>query len=279
MAWFKVDDKLHDHRKARAVRRSHPTKKRDSAPFGLWVLAGSWAGLNGTAGFVPLEVLEEWDDDADVLAERLVAAGLWWRTEVDGEQGFGFHDWRDMNPDATAPQTTREASESGSIGNHVRWHAMKGQVAPGCQYCTPDDRGDSPPDSPPMSPPESDEPSPPDSDSSRSGIAPVPTRPDRSCASTDVERDFAEWYESYPRKRGRGQALKAYKLARKKTDHQDLMDAIRSQARSLTARGAEYVPYPATWLNGERWADQPDNAHQLPIQSADEGADWMRGGA
>ena len=85
-----------------------------------------------------------------------------------------------------------------------------------------------------------------------------------SCASADAERDFDDWYQRYPRKRGRGQALKAYRAARKKTDHATLVEAIDAQAAHLTKDGIEYVPYPATWLNGERWADTPDtNVAQL----------------
>ena len=98
-----------------------------------------------------------------------------------------------------------------------------------------------------------------------------------SCASTGVERDaqttskrdqleadFADWWATYPRKRGKGQALRAYRAARKKTTAEALHSAITRQAKTLTARGAEYCPYPATWLNGERWADQPDTAAQIP---------------
>ena len=88
-----------------------------------------------------------------------------------------------------------------------------------------------------------------------------------SCASSSLEREFAEWYDAYPRKRGKGQAVEAYRTARKKADAQTLLEAIRRQTPTLTARGPEYVPYPATWLNGERWDDEPDtssNVHNLP---------------
>lgn len=82
-------------------------------------------------------------------------------------------------------------------------------------------------------------------------------------ASADAERvsvddEFAEWYDAYPRKRGKGQAAKAYRAARKKAGAQVLLTAIRQQEPALTAKGPEYVPYPATWLNGERWDDEPD---------------------
>lgn len=93
---------------------------------------------------------------------------------------------------------------------------------------------------------------------------------DISCAPTDVEREFAEWYDAYPRKRGRGQALKAYKAARKKVDAETLLRSIRQQSAALLASGPAYVPYPATWLNGERWDDQPDAA-VIQLPTADDG--------
>ncbi|HET6916620.1 MAG TPA: hypothetical protein VFH56_11075 [Acidimicrobiales bacterium] len=85
---------------------------------------------------------------------------------------------------------------------------------------------------------------------------------DISCASADAEREFDEWYEHYPRKRGRGQALKAYRVARKKTSQQALIDAIQEQSPALMSKGPEFCPYPATWLNGERWADEPPRPPQ-----------------
>ena len=74
----------------------------------------------------------------------------------------------------------------------------------------------------------------------------------------DVEAEFDQWYAEYPRKRGKGQALKAYRNTRKKVDAATLLDALRQQAPTLMAKGPEFCPYPATWLNGERWADEPD---------------------
>lgn len=36
--WMKIDDGLHAHRKTRTLTKSHPSKHRDVAPMGLWVL-------------------------------------------------------------------------------------------------------------------------------------------------------------------------------------------------------------------------------------------------
>lgn len=277
MAWFKVDDGLHDHRKVRRVRRSHAEKRRDVAPFGLWVLAGSWASGNGTKGFIPSEVLEEWDDDSADLAGRLVAAGLWWETEEDGEPGYGFHDWHDYVPRVDG---INDSAESGRRGNHVRWHEKRNRIDPECEFCTfghrPESGGDVAPNRVGESGPYRE---------------PVPTRPDPSlsCASTDVERGWDEWWRTYPRKKAKAQALKAYRGALKKVDGDVLLSRLRLQIPALTARGDQYTPYPATWLNGERWADdlvaattpRPPEARDLELPpdglSPQEYAEWEFG--
>ena len=98
MPWFKVDDKLHDHRKARAAGVS---------AMGLWTLAGSWAADNVTDGFVPDSVCSRWDRSYRKLADALVAAGLWYVGELDGEAGWWFHDWKEMQPSRAEVLTKR----------------------------------------------------------------------------------------------------------------------------------------------------------------------------
>lgn len=94
MAWFWVDDELHDHDKAR---------RAGVDAMGLWVLAGSWAAkkrARDADGFVPADVAYRWGGRrTEALAERLVEAGgpdregLWVPATVRGEQGWSFHDW------------------------------------------------------------------------------------------------------------------------------------------------------------------------------------------
>ena len=80
------------------------------------------------------------------------------------------------------------------------------------------------------------------------------------CASAAAEREsddsFAEWYSHYPRKKGKGQAVKAYRTAVKKVSAERLLESLKAQIPSLMSKGAEYCPYPATWLNGESWDDE-----------------------
>jgi hypothetical protein len=80
----------------------------------------------------------------------------------------------------------------------------------------------------------------------------------RSSAIAESMSDdgFAAWWSAYPRKVGKGQAGKAYRGALKKTKATALLAALQAQTPTLMAKGAEFCPYPATWLNGERWADE-----------------------
>lgn len=245
MAWFRIDDQLPKNRKARSLTKGHPEKKRDASPFGLWALAGAWSN----DGFVPADILDDWDDDWEEQADRLVAVGLWHHFVKDGEAGYVFHDWEDQNP-----TTVNDPSGAGIYGNHVKHHVNKGGYSESCIHCTRSDsqatlagetaatRGEG-------------------SRVSLPPVPPVPTRP--SSASADAEREFDDWWALYPRKKGKGQAAKAYRAARKKTEAKTLADAVTRQAEALMAKGIDYCPYPATWLNGERWDDQPDNVHPL----------------
>lgn len=132
MTWFKVDDSFHSHPKAMAA---------SPAALGLWVVAGSWSGMNLTEGHVPAHVLPRLMPKAERLARELVAVGLWDRVE----NGFVFHDWTTYNPTRAEAIAARERQSSGgAIGNHRRWHEGKGKVDPRCRYCqngtSPNDR-------------------------------------------------------------------------------------------------------------------------------------------
>lgn len=143
MPWFKVDDKLHDHRKARQAGK---------AAMGVWVLAGSWAMDNLTDGFVPEAVLARWGTKAD--AGRLVSAGLWCVDQQDSERGWRFHDWARFQPSAavTAAIKAKEAA-AGARGNHKRWHVDRGITDPDCEFChrVPDREPDGDPEAQPES--------------------------------------------------------------------------------------------------------------------------------
>ena len=70
--------------------------------------------------------------------------------------------------------------------------------------------------------------------------------------------DFDYFWNSYPRRIGRGAALKAFKAATKKTQASELVAAASAYADRAAGMDPKYIPHPATWLNQERWLDQPD---------------------
>lgn len=91
--------------------------------------------------------------------------------------------------------------------------------------------------------------------------ADVPTSTSTSSSAvvlrTKESPDFVEFYEAaYPRREGRGAARAAWDKAIRKAEP----DAIIAGARRFAAdpnREDGFTPHPATWLNQERWSDDP----------------------
>ena len=74
---------------------------------------------------------------------------------------------------------------------------------------------------------------------------------------TTYPKQFTEWYSHYPIKKDKAAALKAWRKAKAKITHTDLLAATdRYAASSDVARG--YAKYPATWLNREAWLDEDE---------------------
>jgi hypothetical protein len=74
---------------------------------------------------------------------------------------------------------------------------------------------------------------------------------------------FPSFWSAYPNKIGKRDAETAYKRALKRARHQTIMEGL---ARALQCRrwADGYVPNPSTWLNQDRWLDQPDLGPRSP---------------
>ena len=72
------------------------------------------------------------------------------------------------------------------------------------------------------------------------------------------ETPFDIFWKAYPRKTGKGDARKKFAKALTKTSFQNLMAALDKVKKSAQWQkdGGQFVPYPATWLNQERWDDE-----------------------
>ena len=88
-----------------------------------------------------------------------------------------------------------------------------------------------------------------------SPIVPLPKPESRS------PDGFAEFWVAYPRKVGKGAAEKAWRKVREPlTTLAKIKQALRWQCKShdWTKENGQYIPHPATYLNGRRWEDSPD---------------------
>lgn len=70
---------------------------------------------------------------------------------------------------------------------------------------------------------------------------------------------FEEWYAIYPRKKARAQAVKAWSAKCCDAIADQIIEATENQiAHEIQWQNKLYIPYPATYLNGERWLDEID---------------------
>ena len=91
---------------------------------------------------------------------------------------------------------------------------------------------------------------------------------------------FLKFWEIYPRRVGKGAARRAWLKACKLAAPEAIIEALRAQVNACVF-GAEatFIPYPATWLNSERWDDELPGPARGPV--ADLGRQWLaacRGG-
>ena len=77
---------------------------------------------------------------------------------------------------------------------------------------------------------------------------------ERERETEQIKCSFEKFWSVFPRKQGRGQALKALKGALSKTD----IEAILAGVEKYKKIKPDYADWcmPATWLNGERWLDE-----------------------
>lgn len=79
---------------------------------------------------------------------------------------------------------------------------------------------------------------------------------------------FASFWEVYPKKKDKPKAMNAWK--RLKVDEsllQTILSAVErdKQSNSWQKESGQYIPYPASWLNGHRWQDEePATEDDIP---------------
>lgn len=78
-------------------------------------------------------------------------------------------------------------------------------------------------------------------------------------ASPPYTQDFEAFWQAYPRKVGKDAAFRAWKRKRRELPPPDELAAILARqchCEQWQRDGGQYIPHPATWLNGGRWQDE-----------------------
>lgn len=72
-----------------------------------------------------------------------------------------------------------------------------------------------------------------------------------------IAEGFERFWLAYPRKIGKGAAIKAWKRATL-PDIESILLAVERQMRSeqWTKDGGQFIPHPSTWINQMRWLDE-----------------------
>ena len=99
---------------------------------------------------------------------------------------------------------------------------------------------------------------------------------DPSVKSDSLEARFEAWWRLVPRKVGKGQARRAFRTASRRVPFEALVNGIERYAAECAGREPAFIAHPATWLNGERWSDEPAPAGARAQPGADPPATRIR---
>lgn len=85
-----------------------------------------------------------------------------------------------------------------------------------------------------------------------------------------ISDPFLDFWDVYPRRVSRGSAEKSFRQALKRCDVKSIIEGARRYALDRAGQDPKYTKHPATWLNGDCWADetQPEPHHATGLESA-----------
>jgi len=73
----------------------------------------------------------------------------------------------------------------------------------------------------------------------------------------NLSTSFNEFWDVYPRKMGKGEARGAFQKAVTRFGLDTVMEGVRRLAADPNLPAPQFVPRASTWLNQERWGDDP----------------------
>lgn len=212
--------------------------------IGLWTIADRAGRLEDRPKQIKMEIFPADNLDCDKLLDALASVGMVARYQVEGKRYIQVTNFsKHQNPHRDEKQSTIPAPGMHDAGT-VQSPCKDDESNVGIQLI---------PDSLLLIPEK------------------IPCSPSESEPADD---GFATFWQLYPKKKAKYQALKAWKsLKLSKVERTELMAALEKQNASVDwlKDGGKFVPYPTTWLNGRRWKDEVTNAAQ-PFNSIFAGA-------
>lgn len=92
----------------------------------------------------------------------------------------------------------------------------------------------------------------------RAGAVEEATTPTAPASTKPKPKQFAEFWNHYPRKVGKRAAETAYRNATKRADESTIIDGVKRYATDPNLPDPKFIPHPATWLNRDGWLDEPE---------------------
>lgn len=316
MAWLQIDQTIRDHHKI--IDAADELDTSAAHVTGCLVLLWLWAIDNAPdgclAGISDAAIVRaaQWDGEKSRFIEALKDVGLLDQTE----DGLQIHDWQDRagnlidrrKADAErkrrerAEKKARELPETGeaSAGHppDVRTQSRVDQSIEEQRRAEQTRTGGHPPKAP-GGPEEIPAAAAQTFRRSSDGVPGVPyltvpnqtvpnqTEPDQTepnrtepagAAPSIQEQRFAEFWQLYPKKVGKADALKAWKRAKVTAElFERILDALSWQKESEQWHrdGGRFIPNPSTWINQGRWDNEPT---EIPNGSARTGRAEAGGG-
>lgn len=97
-------------------------------------------------------------------------------------------------------------------------------------------------------------------DQSNPNPNPNPNQSQKGDGRGQADEQFSGFWSAYPKKQGKKDARRAFEKAIRHTSLGTILSALERQKQSQqwTKDNGQFIPYPATWLNGCRWEDEPE---------------------
>lgn len=235
--------------------------------FRLYVESMCWCSRYLTDGTIPAAAMRRMHAWSQSAISELAEAGL---VENGVPAGWAIHDYTEHQRTSAAVAEFRESKRvAGVVGNHERWHVARKIIDPSCEMCAIGDASHV------RSVTDGTQESQQRSHTHRTRIANTSqetktekrskSKPSLSDAEqppspgSDQDPDFTAFWAVYLRKVGKGQARKAWRSAviGHRVNPKTIIAAAERFRDECRSRGTaiEFIPHPATWLNGERWDD------------------------